>query len=260
MPVSLHAQILGDGPPLVVLHGLFGSGTNWRSFARSLSDRWQIHLVDLRNHGQSAHADRMTYPEMAADLAAYLDGQDIQSATLLGHSMGGKVAMRLTLESPARVKRLVVVDIAPLHSDHDHLPVLNAMQALDPGTIERRDQAAEALEKGIPDPGLRQFLLQNLVAADGGYRWRINLDAIRRNLDALQDFPLDDLGGDYQGPALFVRGQLSDYVPDSALTRVRELFPGTDIVTIENAGHWVHAERPAAFLEAVEPFLSADPA
>lgn len=257
MPVALNHDIVGNGAPVIVLHGLFGSGTNWRSFSRALADDWQLHLLDLRNHGQTPHTDSMTYPEMASDLRAYLDEKKLDAAIVLGHSMGGKVAMRFALESPGRVRRLVVVDIAPAYSAHDHVPVLNAMQDLDLEQVERREQASQALAKEIPDPALRQFLLQNLVNRNGGYRWRINLDALKRNLPALHDFPLDGIDGPYPGPAMFVRGQLSDYVPESTHAKIHELFGNADIVTIENAGHWIHAEQPAAFVKAVKNFLAS---
>lgn len=256
MPVSLHQSIVGDGLPLIVMHGLFGSGTNWRSFARALSDKWQVHLLDLRNHGQTAHAESMTYPEMANDVAAYMDASGLQSAVILGHSMGGKVAMRFALEWPERTDRLVVADIAPTHSDHDHLPIIAAMEDLQLDRIERRDQAFQALAGAIPDPGLRQFLLQNLVADSGAFRWRINLDAVKSNLPALHGFPLDDINQKFSGPALFIRGQFSDYVPESTIPVIRTLFLQASIVTIENAGHWIHAERPAEFLNAVKSFLT----
>jgi pimeloyl-ACP methyl ester carboxylesterase len=258
MPVPLNHSIEGEGSPILVLHGLFGSGTNWRSFARALGDRWQLHLLDLRNHGQSSHADSMTYPEMANDLRTYMDEKKIGAAVVLGHSMGGKVAMRFALESPRRVQRLVVVDMAPTDSAHDHVPLLTAMQNLDLRRIGRREQASQALAGAIPDAGLRQFLLQNLVAGNEGYRWRINLDALKSNLPVLHGFPLDGTGGPYDGPALFLRGQLSDYVPESAWPGIRALFRNAEIVTIENAGHWVHAEQPGAFLSAIEDFLATD--
>lgn len=258
MPVPLHHSIVGDGFPVLVLHGLFGSGTNWRSFARALADRWELHLLDLRNHGQTAHTDSMSYPEMANDLGAYMDEKNIDTAYVVGHSMGGKVAMRFALESPDRVRRLVVVDIAPTDSAHDHLPFLTAMQNLDLDGIERREQASRALSKAIPDAGVRQFLLQNLVSGTDGYQWRINLDGLKSNLPGLHGFPLDGIDGHFAGPALFVRGRMSDYIPESAYSEIRRLFVNADIVTIEDAGHWVHAERPAAFLCAVEGFLAAD--
>lgn len=255
MPLPLYAQTFGDGPALIVLHGLFGSGTNWRSLAKGMSDGCEVHLLDLRNHGRSPHADSMNYPEMADDLRAYMDAQGIEEAAILGHSMGGKVAMRFALNAPDRVTRLVVVDIAPVSTAFDHLPYIRAMQALVLEGVGRREEASQKLAAEIPDPGLRQFLLQNLVRENEAWRWRLNLDALLRNMRALQDFLLDGEDGRYQGPVLFVRGERSDYVAERHRPAVERLFPSAEIVTIGEAGHWVHADQPVQFLKAVQSFL-----
>ena len=255
MPLALHHQIIGEGPPLVVLHGLFGSGTNWRSFSRSMSDRRQIHLLDLRNHGRSPHSDEMSYPLMAEDLFEYLDRQSLETVTLMGHSMGGKVAMRAALEAPERVSALVVVDIAPVPVGKDHVPFIRAMQSIDLDRVSRREAASEMLADAVPDPGLRQFLLQNLERDNGGYRWRLNLPALAANMSALHDFPVDSGNNRYDGPALFVRGEQSDYVPERHFDLIRDFFPAAEIRTVAGAGHWLHAEKPQAFAEAVTPFL-----
>lgn len=258
VPISLHHQIIGDGPPLIVLHGLFGSGTNWRSFARSMVDGRQVHLLDLRNHGRSPHSEEMSYPLMVADLFAYMDQQSLKTATLMGHSMGGKVAMLAGLHSPERVSDLVVVDIAPVAAGHDHLPVMRAMQSLDLEGISRREAASEMLADAIPDASLRHFLLQNLERDDLGFRWRLNLPALAANMAALHEFPVDAAKDCYPGPTLFVRGEKSDYVPDRHFELIRRYFPAAEIRTVADAGHWPHAEKPQAFAESVKTFL--DPA
>lgn len=255
MTVSLHHTILGDGQPLIVMHGLFGSSTNWRSLSRALARSWQVHTLDLRNHGQSPHSDAMSYLDMARDLSRYLDDRGLESATILGHSMGGKVAMRFALDEPKRVDRLIVVDIAPIVSDHDHTPYLRAMQEVALNSISRREDAALQLEDAVPEPGLRQFLLQNLVGDEDGYRWRINLEGIDHNLEELLAFPRTGDHERYEGPTLFVRGETSDYILDESHAEIRRLFPSAEIVTIENAGHWVQAEKPTEFLKAVKGFL-----
>lgn len=255
MPLPLHHQIIGDGPPLIVLHGLFGSGTNWRSFARRMAGLREVHLLDLRNHGRSPHSDQMSYPLMAADLVAYMDERNMDASTLLGHSMGGKVAMRVALDQPDRVSDLVVVDIAPVAAGDDHLPYIRAMRSLDLHRVDRRESASQMLSDAIPDPGLRQFLLQNLDRDNGGFRWRLNLEALSENMDALHDFPLSPGSALYPGPALFVRGANSHYVPQDRHGEIRRLFPAAEIKTVAGAGHWLHAEQPEAFLEAVKPFL-----
>jgi pimeloyl-ACP methyl ester carboxylesterase len=252
MSVTLSYRSEGSaGPPVIILHGLLGSSGNWRSIARRLSARHRVFSLDLRNHGDSPHAEDMSYATMAEDVRAFLDAHGIEAATVIGHSMGGKTAMRLALDHPGRMERLVVVDIAPSVSEHDHVPVLQAMAALDTARVARRSDAERMLEAAIPDAGMRMFVLQNLAAGEDGFAWRINLEAIERSLPALLDFPVDADVRPFSGPTLFLRGALSDYVRASDESAIRRLFPRADIVTIEGAGHWVHAEQPARFLEAL---------
>ena len=250
VPLSYKSQGAA-GPPVVILHGLFGSSSNWRSIARRLAERHRVFALDLPNHGESPHVDTMSYAAMAGDVVAFLDDHDIASATLIGHSMGGKTAMRLALDAPARVDRLVVVDIAPTVSHNDHLPWLRAMDALDVSRVTRRADAESMLEETIPDAAMRQFLLQNLVSTGDGFAWRINLAAIENSLPALLDFPLDAGTRAFNGTALFLRGAQSDYVSQKDETVIRTLFPRAEIVTIEGAGHWPHAQQPARFLAAL---------
>jgi esterase len=239
------------GPPVLILHGLLGSSSNWRSIARRLAKRHRVFALDMPNHGESPHVDTMSYPAMAGDVIAFLDDHDIPTATLIGHSMGGKAAMRVALDAPARVDRLVVVDIAPSVSRRDHLPWLRAMDALDLTRVSRRADAENGLVEAIPDAAMRLFLLQNLVSTANGFAWRINLRAIENSLPALLDFPLDTATQAFGGAALFLRGAQSDYVSQEDETAIRALFPRAEIVTIEGAGHWVHAEQPARFLAAL---------
>lgn len=252
--VTLSHQRIGDGPPLIVLHGLFGSGTNWRGVARALADCRTVHLLDARNHGASPHVAQMDYAALAGDVAAYLDDAGIASADVLGHSMGGKTAMRLALDAPARVSRLIVVDIAPASSGSDHLPLIDAMLAMPVQRYTRRAEADAALAATVAEPTLRAFLLQNLAAHDGGMRWRINLSAIRDAMPALLGFEPPPQRH-YPGPALFVRGALSDYVRDEHLAAIRALFPAARLESIAGAGHWVHAEQPQRFVALVRHFL-----
>jgi pimeloyl-ACP methyl ester carboxylesterase len=258
-PVRLAFQELGEGPPVVVTHGLFGSGANWRSVARRVAAGHRVLLVDMRNHGASPHAPAMDYATQAADLRALLDALDLERPAVVGHSMGGKAAMRLALESPARVGALCVVDIAPALSEHDHQDVIAALRALDLDAIAGRAEADAALAGQVADPGLRGFLLQNLRSTPQGLRWRIDLDAIEAAHDELLDFPAPAAGMRYTGPCLFVRGARSDYVLDAHLPAIRSLFPAARVHTVAEAGHWTHAERPDAFLEALVPFLRNAP-
>ena len=256
MPGALASTVIGRGPPALILHGLFGSGTNWRTIARRLEHRIECHLVDQRNHGRSLHATNMTYPVLAADVLAYLGAHGIERAGLVGHSMGGKVAMTLALTVPERVCWLVVADIAPAPSPSDHRPILDALKALPIDGIASRAAAEAALAPAIPDLGLRRFLLQNLVH-DGAasLRWRIDLDAIANALPDLTDFPPPPRGAVYEGPTLFLCGARSDYVAAHHTPRIHALFPAASVVTVAGAGHWLHAEQPDAVVAHIDTFL-----
>ncbi|MCB1741134.1 MAG: alpha/beta fold hydrolase [Gammaproteobacteria bacterium] len=254
----LHYEAMGEGPALLMLHGLFGSGTNWRSIARRLLPGRRIVLVDARNHGRSPHAADMSYAQMADDVLALMDDLDLPQATLLGHSMGGKTAMTLALRHPERVQRLIVADIAPVrYRDHDHMPLIEAMRALPLTSLRNRAEADELLSASVADRSLRAFLLHNLESrpdSTGGYRWRINLDAIEAGLADLFDFE-GMLDGRYDGPVLFVRGGHSTYVSDEDFAQARRWFPHAVLRTVDGAGHWLHAEQPEAFTNIVNAFM-----
>jgi pimeloyl-ACP methyl ester carboxylesterase len=256
MPVQLAATEYGTGPPVAILHGLFGTGRNWRSIAQQLAERHRVLAFDLRNHGASPWADGMSYGEMVEDLGASLRARGIDHAALLGHSMGGKVAMLAALLHPAEVGRLVVVDIAPAPNPPTLLAYVRAMRAVDLDDITRRSEVDARLSGAIPDGAERAFLLQNLIIDDGKARWRLNLEAIEREFPEILDFPDLPAGTAYQGPTLFVAGARSDYIRTEHEPTIRRLFPQARITRIEGAGHWVHAEQPQAFLETVAPFLS----
>ena len=255
MPLALASTVTGEGPPALVLHGLFGSGTNWRTIARRLGSRLECHLVDLRNHGRSPHASGMAYPQLAADVLAYLDANRLDRVGLIGHSMGGKTAMTLALSASERVRWLVVADIAPVPSPSDHRPILDALRALALDSLASRAEADAALARSVPDLGLRQFLLQNLVRGDGGLRWRIDLEAISEALPDLTDFPPTPPGAFCDEPTLFLRGAGSEYLTVHHEPRIRALFPRASIATIAHAGHWLHAEQPGAVAERIARFL-----
>ena len=259
MPVTLASTVVGRGRPALVLHGLFGSGTNWRTIARRLGTRIECHLVDQRNHGRSPHARGMAYPDLAADVLAYLDAHRIGQAGLIGHSMGGKTAMTLALTAPERVRWLIVADIAPAPSPSDHGPIVDALRALPVESLASRSGAEATLAPAVPDLGLRRFLLQNLVADEAGMRWRIDLDAIARALPDLTDFPPMPPHAVYEGPTLFLRGERSDYAGAHREPRIRALFPAASIATVAAAGHWLHAEQPASVTARIEAFLDAVP-
>jgi esterase len=256
MAVALAAAEFGAGPPVLILHGLFGSGTNWHTLAQRLAARRHVFALDLRNHGASPWAERMDYEAMADDVAAFIAARGLGTAALVGHSMGGKAAMVLALTAPHLVERLVVVDIAPVAHPPLHAVEVEAMRVLDLRGVSRRGEADALLRPRIPDDAVRRFLLQNLVSGPDGLRWRLNLAAIAAAMATLSGFPALSAGAAYRGPALLVRGERSDYAGDRDLPAFRKLFPTLQCVTIADAGHWIHAERPEEFLAAVTPFLA----
>jgi pimeloyl-ACP methyl ester carboxylesterase len=253
----LHAIERGAGVPLALLHGLYGQATNFGAVQRRLAQGRRVIALDLRNHGSSPHAPAMSYPAMAEDVLETLRDLGALPCALVGHSMGGKVAMRAALEAPPAVSRLVVSDIAPLEYDHAgfHGSYVAAMRALKLHPGLSRAEADAALSEAVPDKGTRGFLLQNLRFG-AAPAWRLNLPAIEAALPALAGWP-DPEGAIYRGPALFVAGARSDYVLPEYRPAIRALFPAARLVTLKDAGHWIHADDPEGFLSVVEGFVAA---
>ncbi|HET6520178.1 MAG TPA: alpha/beta fold hydrolase [Geminicoccaceae bacterium] len=250
----------GGGPPVVILHGLLGSARNWQAIAKRLAaDGRHVFALDLRNHGASPWAEPMTYPAMAEDVRRFMARHGPDGAAVIGHSMGGKVAMALALAHGGLVGRLIVVDIAPVPYAHGtFLPYVRAMRAVDPSGVTRRGEVEERLRDAVPDQSVRAFLLQNLVGDNGGLRWRVNLAAIEADMGDVMGFPApEDAGRVYDGPTLFLAGERSDYVRPEHHAAIRRLFPGATIETVPGAGHWVHAEQPQRFIERALAFLGA---
>lgn len=257
MPIALAHAEYGAGPPVLILHGLYGSGTNWTAVARSLAAQYRVFTLDLRNHGHSPWDDAMDYGAMAEDVRQFLAAQGLGRAALIGHSMGGKAAMVLALTAPQVVSRLVVVDIAPVARQTTLGAYAEAMRALDLRGVSRRGAVDALLSPAVPETAVRLFLLQNLTPGPDGLRWRLNLDAILRGMGEIAGFPDLPAEAVYRGPVLVVRGERSDYVRESDLEAFRRRFPAFTLVTVSGAGHWVHAERTEPFLAAVERFLAA---
>lgn len=252
--MRLDFQQLGHGEPLVVLHGLFGSGDNWLSVAARLAERFRVFLLDLRNHGQSPHAAQIDYPLMAADVREFFAAENLDAAMLLGHSMGGKVAMRLALDEPSLLKKLVVADVAPRAYAQSHNPIFAALLALDLTAFERRNQIEEALAQQIPSLVMRRFLLKNLGRDEAGrFFWKVNVRGLHENYDRL----CRAVSGQqpFEGPTLFVRGGQSAYITSADETDIRRQFPAARIATISSAGHWIHADAPDEFVRLVLAFL-----
>lgn len=245
-----------SGPPLIVLHGLLGEHGNWHTLSRTaFQDVARVYAVDQRNHGRSPHTDRIDYPSMAADLRSFIDRHDLAPAILLGHSMGGKTAMQTALSYPDRVDRLLVVDIAPRASPPQHTHLLEALARIEPEDYDSRDEIDAELAEDISSWPIRQFLLKNLNYDGDRYHWRMNLDAIRAHYDDINAAIAADTT--FDGPALFVRGGASEYVADDDLEDIRRLFPNANLVTIDDAGHWVHVDAPDALAEVVTDFIDA---
>jgi pimeloyl-ACP methyl ester carboxylesterase len=255
--VTLHSEAYGSGPAFVILHGLFGSGRNWHSVATQLANRYQVHALDLRNHGRSAHRPDMSYEAMAADVSAFIDRLGSAPVTLLGHSMGGKIGMLLALTSPALVERLVIVDIAPVKYPDRFEHLLDAMQKLPLDAIRSRADADQWLRLSVPEKTLRLFLLQNLARVDGAFEWRLNLAAIRTALPALMRMPATPAGSRYRGPTAFLRGETSPAILPEHHPIIKDLFPNAEIETIANAAHLPHTQQPEAFMAALLSFLDS---
>ena len=254
--VRFAAEVDAGLPPVIILHGLFGSARNWQTFAQKIARERTVYTLDLRNHGNSPHVQSMGYPEMAADVTHFMDTQNISSAHLIGHSMGGKAAMTIALGTPERVGNLIIVDIAPVKYDHSYNSLLGNLRGLDLAKITRRAEANKLLGEALDDDELRLFLLQNLVVKPGeDTHWRINLDAIRDNIDHLVQYvPSND--HIFSGPADLIRGADSAYVQQSYYPLFEALFPAINFHVIDNAGHWPHAQNAEVFLEVVRTILA----
>lgn len=263
-PVDLHyldqpSDEHPDAIPLVVIHGLLGSADNWRSHLKVWQTSRRVIAIDLRNHGRSPHAEGMSYAQMSADVLALMDRLSLSRVHLLGHSMGGKVAISLARQHPERVASLVVADIAPVAYEHGHDDVFAALARVKEGKPANRREADDLLAEHVDSRPTRLFLATNLVRSEqGGLELRVGLDQIRNDYEAIIGLPSGDAA--YQGPTLVLRGDESPYVSDAMLPALREILPSARVVTLKQAGHWLHADQPAAFQQSVDVFLSAQSA
>jgi len=253
--MELFFRELGQGEPVIILHGLFGFSDNWQTIAKALADHHLVVTPDLRNHGRSPHVLTHTYTEMAEDLSVFMDAHWMFHATLIGHSMGGKVAMQLALTHPDKVERLVVVDMAPGQADDNHSGIFEALMGLDLSKMTDRNDIEAYLTPSIPELGTRQFLLKNITRnADGTFAWKMNLPVLWKHFN---DILAPVKGEPFDKPVLFIRGSRSDYIKNEDWPLIQKLFPKAELVTIEGAGHWVHAEKPAELLEVIRNFLGS---
>ncbi|MFO1350812.1 MAG: alpha/beta fold hydrolase [Gammaproteobacteria bacterium] len=256
MSVELAYQSYGTGPPLVVLHGLFGSARNWQSNARRLAEFMQVFTVDLRNHGASPWVESMLYEDMADDVRAFSARHLSVPPVLLGHSMGGKAAMTLALRHPDNVRALIVADIAPMSYPDRMSGYVAAMQGIDPAAFASRQQLQARLLDAIADAAIAAFLTHNLVRRDNHFDWSFNLPAIAAHLHDIVGFPRALAALRYTGPTLFVYGERSDYVRAADHPAICRLFPNARFVPIADAGHWLHIDQPERLVASVRDFLT----
>ncbi len=252
----LYSQSRGQGPAVILLHGLFGMGDNLLMLARALSSDFQLHTLDLRNHGRSPWMNSMSFDEMAADVLAFMDQQGIVAADCVGHSLGGKVAMQLALNAPNRVRRLVVADIAPVDYASDHDQVFAALRQIDLSGVTSRGDVNKLLANYLEDEGVKQFLLKSLYRNENGdFAWRMNVDVLYQCYEQLrQGFTTRQ---QFNGPTLFIKGENSSYIQQQHQAAIERLFPNFQFKVIQGTGHWLHAEKPAVFNRLVQRFLLA---
>ena len=241
-----------EGTPVLIVHGLYGSGRNWGVIAKRLSDTRRVITVDMRNHGQSFWSDNHDYADLAEDLAKVI-GHFGASADVVGHSMGGKAAMMLALTHPEMLRRLVVGDIAPVTYSHSQIQFIEAMRAVDLDKVTRRSDADAVLAAMGVEPELCSFFTQSLDVSNR--QWRLNLDALEANMPAIMGFP--EVSGHFEKPTLFLSGGISDYLTADHRAKMRSLFPNARFAKLPKAGHWLHADDPRGFEGTVRAYLDA---
>jgi pimeloyl-ACP methyl ester carboxylesterase len=261
--MELFFRKYGQGPPLIIIHGLYGSSDNWVSVGRELAKNFEVFLIDQRNHGRSPHSTDHNYQLLKEDLLEFMNKQSIEKAIIVGHSMGGKTAMFFAADYPERISHLIVVDISPrsyksTNSNQllSHTTIIRAMFNLDFYGITSRDEINEILAKSISEDRIRQFLLKNIKRSKNNeYSWSLNLKTIRNELPEIMDGLDEDQSEIIGFPVLFIKGANSDYILDEDRKFIYQIFPFADIETIPKAGHWVHAEQPELFLQKVRSFI-----
>jgi pimeloyl-ACP methyl ester carboxylesterase len=251
--MELNYKKLGKGESLIILHGLFGSLDNWMTLAKTLAEKFEVFIVDARNHGNSPHSDEFNYEVMADDLYEFIIQNQIINPIVLGHSMGGKTAMQFAMNYPTKLSKLIVVDIAPKAYPVHHTSILEGMFSLDFNIIKTRKAADEKLSESIADFSTRQFLLKSLYWVDKEtLAWKFNLPVIDKNIEIIGK-ELNNIEI-FNKPTLFVRGEKSNYIQESDYPNIKNIFPNAEIISI-NSGHWLHAENPLAFLQILNSFL-----
>jgi esterase len=259
--MDLYFRKIGNGPVIVVLHGLFGMSDNWMTLAKKMSADFCFYLIDMRNHGRSPHSAEFNYPVMAADICRFIENHNLTDVTLLGHSMGGKTAMSVAESHSHCIQKLVIVDISPLKYDSSPFyDFIDAMLSVDLLALKSRNHAAEHLQEKLnANTAIIQFLLKNLYRTDSGlFKWRLNLMALKMNINRI----LEGIDPEQviSTKTLFIKGSESNYILKDDSEQIKKQFPNSQIVTIENANHWVHAHAPVEFEKTLRIFLKNEPA
>ena len=250
----LHSKISGDGEPLLILHGLFGMSDNWKTLGNRFAENYQVHLIDQRNHGRSFHADEFNYEIMVEDLKNYINHYKLEKVNVIGHSMGGKVAMLFAVTNPLRIKALIIVDIAPRFYPRHHDLILKGLDAVDFSNQKSRGEIDEVLSNYIPELGVRQFLVRNVYwKSKEQLSYRFNLKSLIENIDEI-GIALPSLTV-FDGKTLFLKGENSGYISENDMALIEAHFPSAIIKTIKNTGHWLHAENPTDFYDYVVSFI-----
>ena len=254
--MKLNSIIIGEGQPLLILHGFLGMSDNWKTIGNKLAEdkKIQVHLIDQRNHGKSPHTDAHSYELMAQDVAAYCEQHALSNILLLGHSMGGKTAMLAAANYPGLIKKLVVVDIAPKYYAPHHQQILAGLTALEEANLESRQEADKVLSGFISEKPVRLFVLKNLKRkSEGTYCLKVNLESLKKNIEEIgRALPQDKI---FKKPTLFIKGGNSNYITEEDEAKIKRQFPSSEIKEIANAGHWVHAEKMNDFYKVLLDFL-----
>ncbi len=258
----------GNGPPIIIIHGLYGSSDNWLSIGKALSNNYTVYLLDQRNHGKSPHNDQHDYLSMRDDLIEFMDHHGLEKAIIIGHSMGGKTAVFLSESNPERIEALVVIDIAPFAYEEDssgkqaeiHRMIMDAMMKVDFSKASSREDVEAQLAEKIASPRIRGFLLKNVVRnKDHTFRWRLNVPVLRKNLEGMLSGidPEKYRGGEEIAgfPVLFIRGEKSDYISDDDILIIQQIYPMARVTTLPDAGHWLHVEQPELLVKTIRYFL-----
>tara|TARA_B100000676_G_C17903997_1_gene746213 strand:- start:124 stop:915 length:792 start_codon:yes stop_codon:yes gene_type:complete len=240
---------------ILLLHGLFGSSSNWLTVGARLADRYRVIIPDIRNHGNSPQSSQMSYEEMCEDIIELVDKLEISKFILLGHSMGGKIAMQIALTCPERIDGLGVVDMAPVKYAHHFDRIFRGFNSVDLKQLKNRDEADHQMSKNIPESDIRQFLLKNLIKTHSGWKWRLNLKSLDDNQNLITGFSPPKMK--YKGPSWFLHGTKSDYLLPEHEPLIFKYFPRAQICPIKGASHWVHSEKPDLFWNCMERFLNA---